>query len=203
MKRLTNKKAADAQRREYENRLKNGYPRNIPEERFLKLAAYEDTGLEPEQIGKAMEDCADTVSKAQFVISEINEMGDIDHIRDLVRAEKEERLVVLPCKNNTVYTIEEDYFNCAECRYWSRARYQAKIDKVSCDMDNGEHCPFYIKEREVEGFEISFDITGKSVLSAPGNFGYEGLEQFYGVDGKVYYTREEAEAALKKREEKQ
>lgn len=42
MERLTNKKEADAQRQEYENRLKNGYPRNIPEERFLKLAAYED-----------------------------------------------------------------------------------------------------------------------------------------------------------------
>lgn len=52
MERLTDKKEADAQRQEYEKRLKNGYPRNIPEERFLKLAAYEDTGLEPEEIVK-------------------------------------------------------------------------------------------------------------------------------------------------------
>lgn len=50
MERLTDKKEADAQRQEYENRLEKGYPRNIPEERFLKLAAYEDTGLEPEEI---------------------------------------------------------------------------------------------------------------------------------------------------------
>ena len=42
MERLTNKKEADAQRKSYERRLKQGYPRNIPEERFLKLAAYED-----------------------------------------------------------------------------------------------------------------------------------------------------------------
>lgn len=55
-------------------------------------------------------------------------------------------------------------------------------------------------QKEVGGFEISFDATGKTVLSAPGEFGYEGLEQFSGIDGKVYYTREEAEAALKKRE---
>ena len=47
MERLTNKREADAQREEYERRLANGYPRNIPEERFLRLAAYEDTGLEP------------------------------------------------------------------------------------------------------------------------------------------------------------
>lgn len=42
MERLTNKREADAQRKDYENRIKNGYPRNIPEERFLRLAAYED-----------------------------------------------------------------------------------------------------------------------------------------------------------------
>lgn len=47
MERLTNKREADAQREGYERRLANGYPRNIPEERFLRLAAYEDTGLEP------------------------------------------------------------------------------------------------------------------------------------------------------------
>ena len=33
MERLTNKREADAQRKDYENRIKNGYPRNIPEER--------------------------------------------------------------------------------------------------------------------------------------------------------------------------
>lgn len=37
MERLTNKREADAQRKDYENRIKNGYPRNIPEERFLRL----------------------------------------------------------------------------------------------------------------------------------------------------------------------
>ena len=45
MERLTNKREADAQRKEYERRLANGYPRNIPEERFLRLAAYENTGF--------------------------------------------------------------------------------------------------------------------------------------------------------------
>lgn len=42
MERLTNKKEADAQRKAYKRRLEQGYPRNIPEERFLKLAEYED-----------------------------------------------------------------------------------------------------------------------------------------------------------------
>lgn len=65
MERLTDKKEADAQRREYEIRLKQGYPRNIPEERFLRLAAYEDTGLEPGEIeqlkGEVFGLCAATV----------------------------------------------------------------------------------------------------------------------------------------------
>ena len=52
MDRLTNKREADAQQKEYENRISNGYPRNIPEERFLRLAAYEDTGYTPEEIAK-------------------------------------------------------------------------------------------------------------------------------------------------------
>lgn len=52
MDRLTNKCEADAQRKEYENRISNGYPRNIPEERLLRLAAYEDTGYMPEEIAK-------------------------------------------------------------------------------------------------------------------------------------------------------
>lgn len=54
MERLTNKREADAQREEYERRLANGYPRNIPEERFLRLAAYEDTGLTPNDVTDMM-----------------------------------------------------------------------------------------------------------------------------------------------------
>lgn len=54
MERLTNKREADAQREEYERRLANGYPRNIPEERFLRLAAYEDTGLMPNDVTDMM-----------------------------------------------------------------------------------------------------------------------------------------------------
>ena len=50
MERLTNKREADQDRRNYQKRLEQGYPRNVPEERFLKLAAYEDTGLEPWEI---------------------------------------------------------------------------------------------------------------------------------------------------------
>ena len=47
MIRLTNKEAAEAERAEYLKSLAKGMPRNIPKERFLRLADYENIGLEP------------------------------------------------------------------------------------------------------------------------------------------------------------
>ena len=89
MERLTNKCEADAQREEYERRLANGYPRNIPEERFLRLAAYEDTGLPPERVVWMKE-----VVEAAFD----NDTSRIERAHDLHVADKEGRVIVLPCK---------------------------------------------------------------------------------------------------------
>lgn len=65
-----------------------------------RLAAYEDTGLEPESV-EALK-----LSMMGKAISEITEFDGlpIDRIRDLARADKDGRLVVLPCKvGDTVY----------------------------------------------------------------------------------------------------
>ena len=94
MERLTNKREADAQREEYERRLANGYPRNIPEERFLSLAAYEDTGLTPESV-EALK--LSMMGKAIAEIKEFNGLP-VDRLRELAEADKDGRLVVLPCK---------------------------------------------------------------------------------------------------------
>ena len=88
MERLTNKREADAQREEYKRRLANGYPRNIPEERFLRLAAYEDTERTPEEI-----------TAMQHTLDEYHKVAD-----PLLRAQADGRVVVLPCKvGDTVY----------------------------------------------------------------------------------------------------
>lgn len=87
MERLTDKKEADAQRREYEIRLKQGYPRNIPEERFLRLAAYEDTGLEPGEI----EQLKGEVLGLRLYKQELEQyraLGPIDRLRELAQADK-------------------------------------------------------------------------------------------------------------------
>lgn len=89
MERLTDKKEADVQRRKYEIRLKQGYPRNIPEERFLRLAAYEDTGLEPEDFKKAFNE--DSLLKLTGQLLGVTP----DRLRELAQADKEGRCVVL------------------------------------------------------------------------------------------------------------
>ena len=106
MERLTNKREADAQRKDYENRIYNGYPRNIPEERFLRLAAYEDTGLTPEDIKSALTETAVINLAAQALGMKP------DRLRELAEADKDGRVVVLPCKvGDTVWF--ETYKNSA------------------------------------------------------------------------------------------
>ena len=64
-----------------------------------RLAAYEDTGLEPEEIKNALD--------VNDIIPEINVT--VDHIRDLLQAERDGRLVVLPCKvGDVVYGFHQE-----------------------------------------------------------------------------------------------
>ena len=61
-----------------------------------RLAAYEDTGLEPQDIISAVD-----MAKIACALHELNaykDLGPIDHIRDLIKAEQDGRLVLLPCK---------------------------------------------------------------------------------------------------------
>lgn len=103
MERLTNKREADAQREEYERRLANGYPRNIPEERFLRLAAYEDTGLEPE----AVETVKLALAAKHMVDLETLNNTPISRLVELAEADKDGRVVVLPCKVGERWTDED------------------------------------------------------------------------------------------------
>lgn len=114
MERLTNKREADAQREEYERRLANGYPRNIPEERFLRLAAYEDTGLMPEEI--------DMDHEAAETLRQLCRGCDLDRLEELAEAEKDGRLMVLPCKvGQRVFALLDTDKHISECevkRIW-------------------------------------------------------------------------------------
>ena len=84
-----------------------------------RLAAYEDTGLEPEEI-KVHE--AAKYNAGYYHGDEDRcrwiekELGPIDHLRDLLRAEQEGRLVVLPCGTDVElvrdgYVFKADHWN--------------------------------------------------------------------------------------------
>lgn len=108
MERLTNKREADAQRKEYERRLANGYPRNIPEERFLRLAAYEDTHMMPSDVTSMRMDMA--------IIAALFDGVDVDRMKELAEADKEGRLVVLPCKmGQRVFALLDTDTHISEC----------------------------------------------------------------------------------------
>ena len=65
-----------------------------------RLGHYEDTGLEPEDLKKAFNETAILKLAAQALSTTP------DHLRDLLQAEKNGRMVVLPCKlGDTVYQI--------------------------------------------------------------------------------------------------
>lgn len=108
MERLTNKREADAQREEYERRLANGYPRNIPEERFLRLAAYEDTRLMPEEV--LPKDKADEIALKLMRLADLESLCNYTRLCELAEADKDGRVVVLPCKvGDTVWRIKRTF----------------------------------------------------------------------------------------------
>lgn len=64
-----------------------------------RLAAYEDMGLEPEEVTALQKDWSD-------LCTTIGECGGIDRLRELAEADRDGRVVVLPCKvGDTVYMI--------------------------------------------------------------------------------------------------
>ena len=64
------------------------------EKQIDRLAAYEDTGLEPEEIN----DMCVEVATLKLIESMYDGLGNPDHIRDILQAEHVGLLVMLPCK---------------------------------------------------------------------------------------------------------
>ena len=64
-----------------------------------RLAAYENTGLEPEEVSALVKDWSD-------LRTIIGECGGLDRLRELAEADKDGRLVVLPCKvGDTLFRV--------------------------------------------------------------------------------------------------
>lgn len=85
--------------RKYESTLSAEWETQDVRNILHRLAAYEDTGLEPE-----------TVSKIRDIVLDIS--GNLARLRELAQADRDGRCVVLPCKaGDTVYFITGIYNN--------------------------------------------------------------------------------------------
>ena len=79
-----------------------------------RLCDYEDTGLDPEEVltGKELAE----IACAMNLLKEYQSLGTIEHMRDLAQAEKDGRLVVLPCGDDVELiknglTFKADHWN--------------------------------------------------------------------------------------------
>lgn len=64
-----------------------------------RLAAYEDTGLEPREVSAIVKEWSD-------LCTIVGECGGIDRLRELAEADKDGRLVVPPCKvGDTLFRV--------------------------------------------------------------------------------------------------
>lgn len=99
MERLTYKDASEnwvVACNRFWNYLKLKFPAHIRGEAIDRLAAYENTGVEPSDVISAVD--MGKIACALHDLNQYKELGDIDRLRELVEADKDGRCVVLPCK---------------------------------------------------------------------------------------------------------
>lgn len=139
-----------------------------------RLAAYEDTGLEPGEVltGKELAE----VWCAIIRLKEYQDIGSIAHLRELSQAEQDGRLMALSCKlGQEAWFLNRSFYN--------------------------ELCP-----ATVVSIELNYHTPASPVwVMVEYRSGFVGKREHRGrwdlMFGKtVFLTREDAEAALKKRE---
>ncbi len=133
-----------------------------------RLKAYEDAGLSPRACTEARE-IEETLSGCGYSISRMVE---------LMKADKEGRVVVLPCKvGDVIYKLFREYTECTS--------YQVRKDNYCC-----EGCMVPCDSREVTV------IRAIQPNSLP-----EVVRYIEDIGKTVFLTREEAEKALEARKD--
>ena len=138
-----------------------------------RLKAYEDTGLTPEDIKSALTEAALVNLAAQALGMEPA------RLRELYKADKDGRVVVLPCRvGDVMYKLFREYTECTS--------YQVRKDDYCC-----EGCMVPCDSREVTV------IRAIQPNSLP-----EVVRYIEDIGKTVFFSREEAEKALEEREGK-
>ena len=130
-----------------------------------RLAAYEDTEREPEEV--------DMDHEAAEELRRLCQYCDLDKLEQLAEADKDGRVVVLPCKmGDVMYKLFREYTECTS--------YQVRKDNYCC-----EGCMVPCDSREVTV------IRAIQPNSLP-----EVVRYIEDIGKTVFFTREEAEKAL-------
>ena len=139
-----------------------------------RLAAYEDTGLTPKEV-TALGELFDYALKESKTLTE--QLTLLHNIRELAEADKDGRLVVLPCKvGDVMYKLFREYTECTS--------YQVRKDNYCC-----EGCMVPCDSREV-----------KVIRAIQPNSLPEVVRYIEDIGKTVFLTRAEAERALKEME---
>lgn len=79
-----------------------------------RLAAYEDTGLTPEEV--LPKDKADEIALKLMRLADFESLCSYDRLREIAEADKDGRCVVLPCKvGQRVFALLDTDKNISEC----------------------------------------------------------------------------------------
>lgn len=133
-----------------------------------RLKAYEDAGLMPEEV--LPKDKADEIALNLMRLADLESLCNYTHLRELAEADRDGRVVVLPCKvGDTVYFVNKQILEFAVVGY--------AVDETGISWVHSEHVD---KIGDTDERTFSPDRFGKN----------------------TFFTREEAEKAMKGETEK-
>lgn len=141
-----------------------------------RLAAYEDTGLAPEQVVNAK-----TIIESAFA----DDTSKAERIRELMKADKDGRAIVLPAKpgEHIFVTGTRKIVECVVDAIYIDQRGPEAVMTFQCDSDC-DGCPFYSPLPDPEGdFRCEGELEEAEIV----------FERFWTI---AFPTREEAEKAL-------
>ena len=131
-----------------------------------RLAAYEDTGVEPEDLNRAFNETAIIKLAAQALNTTP------DHLRDIIKAEQDGLLVALPCK-----------VVCGTTIWWADSNFHA--NPIKCEVSS--FCIYTGPDGDLQVWMNCY-VYGSTPMSQ--SF------RMSSIGKTVFLAREEAEAAI-------
>lgn len=181
-----------------------------------RLAAYEDTGLEPcdySAIGHALEKADRAQSDLTEMIRLVGGIG-LDRLRELAQADREERCVVLPAGiGDTVYHITtcKNFSQVLDGTMYGPNGELGTATGLYCPCELAETCPFpcdddgsFDCEKHKNTLTIFEDVVAGVFIEDMQDvitFGYSGSANFEDFGKTVFLTRAEAEEALRREQD--